>query len=188
MGIVVKKRVKYLVVPFLVASISSIFIFQALARSSGPKSFPEGGVEVSMVLTTTTPTLTPSPTLTPTPTPTICPQASAVPFWVDPVLSPTDLLTQTIVIYSGASALTVTLETGFFTSTHTGYPALVEVNLNSNTTHHLTVSGSVPISGDPNGCHYGGYTLSTGVDRYGDPLTIVLVSSLQYFPFVRKNE
>lgn len=71
--------------------------------------------------------------------------------------------------------MTVALETGSFTVTgdfSTVNPALVNITLVPNTTHHLTVSAHIKQT-STGGCIYGGYTLSTGNDQFGEPLTIV---------------
>ena len=183
MGVAMNNRFRLFVIPFLVASLSAVFLIQALALSD-----QGGGKEPRMramanVITTTT------PTFTPTVTPTICPIPTPVALLVDPVLSPTNQFTQTIVIYmSGADAFTVTLETGVFTTTDTSYPTMLSVDLDSNTEHHLNVRGHFPGSGGTPGCPIFGYTLSTSVDRFGDPLTIVQVSSLQHFPIVNRTD
>jgi hypothetical protein len=122
------------------------------------------------------------PTVTPTPTPTPndpanCPKATAEPFWVEPVISPTRHLTQTIVVFLGnGEAVTVTCESGTysyhgaFDAYHT--PARVVINLLPHAFHRLEVTGKVRITGGYNGCIYGGYALRTTRDRYGDPLLI----------------
>ena len=51
-------------------------------------------------------------------------------------------------------------------------PARVEVTLLPNTSHHLQVTAKVTEGPAFAGCAYGGYTLSTTVDRNGAPLTI----------------
>lgn len=131
------------------------------------------------VVATETPTLTPTPAAdnTVTPTATICPQATPEPLWVDPLSSPTNVLTQTVTVYLGSGeAVTVTTESGLFSVSGdfdaTTNPAQVEISLLPNTTHNLTVSGRVK-EGSTNGCVYGGYTLSTPLDRTGQPLTII---------------
>jgi hypothetical protein len=121
---------------------------------------------------------TASPTDTPSPvTPTFCPQATPEPLWVDPVVSPTDLLTQTITVFVGrGEAVTVSLESGVYAQigqfSAYGSPARVRVNLLPDTTHHLTVSARIAKT-EVAGCPYGGYTLTTQIDREGNPLTIV---------------
>lgn len=126
----------------------------------------------------------PSQTLLPTPSPTAtpwrsepCPRATAEPFWVEPVTSPTGHLTQTITVFLGnGEAVTVTCESGTFSQqgAFDAYtrPALVIIDLLSEATHHLKLIGKVRITGEYNGCIYGGYALSTTTDRYGEPLVI----------------
>jgi hypothetical protein len=133
---------------------------------------------------TNTPTLSPTPTITPTTTP--CPRAPPEPLWVEPVNSPTELLTQTIQVYAGNSEW-VTIETGFdiFTTT-IGYTMKdVEINLRPQQTHQLLVSSKVRQIelGD---CVYGGYVLSTLYDRYGALLVIVQESEVQYLPLISR--
>jgi hypothetical protein len=139
-------------------------------------------------LPTSTQTQTMSPTGTPTattdlqatgtappPTPTpFCPIATAEPFWVDPVTSPTDQLSQVIVVHiGGGEEVTVVTESGTFTVTgHSGLYS-VEITLIPNTVHHLQVFAKVRTIVDGNGCMYGGYTLQTTVDSQLAPLTIV---------------
>jgi TolB protein len=114
-------------------------------------------------------------TATPTPTATtncaLNPPPTSEPLWVDPVTSPTSLLSQTLQIYLGhGREITVSSEAGVTTVTGTfssGTPALVPIPLLPNTTHHLSVQGRVEYIA---GCYY---TLSTGTDRHGAPLTIV---------------
>jgi len=136
---------------------------------------------------TASPTITPtvSPTITETvqptetaePSATYCPQATAEPFWVDPVTSPTDQLTQVITVYIGrGEEVRVVTESGTFTVTGSGGPFLVEISLLPNTVHHLEVFAKVrrgPGSSPVENCMYGGYTLSTTTDDQGIPLTIV---------------
>lgn len=143
-----------------------------------------------------TPTGTSAPTYTPSPTPTrFCPLPTAEPLWVDPLLSPTDRLSQTIVVYAGNSeAITVTTESGLFAapgSLGAHVPVLVDVDLLPNTIHHLRVYSRVRLI-EAGECVYGGYTLSTTTDRYGDPLTIVQRTGGQaahtvWLPLVLKN-
>ncbi|MBU6349689.1 MAG: hypothetical protein KGS73_06020 [Chloroflexi bacterium] len=113
----------------------------------------------------------------PTATPTLCPAATPEPLWVEPVLSPTELLTQTIVVHIGnGEAVTVTAAGGVFTQTGafaaTGNPARVTINLLPNSVHDLTVAARVRTTSG-GGCTFGGYTLSTQQDRYGAVLRIV---------------
>ena len=147
---------------------------RSISRSAGS---PERRGEVGLTAT-----------LTHTPTPTMCPYATAEPLWVDPVISQTDYLTQTIVIYIGnGDRAGVTLETGVFTQTGEfnaySIPAMIPVDLYPNTTHHLVASGHVK-EVQVGGCPYGGYTLSTQFDRYGNPLTIVQVRYILNIPYI----
>jgi hypothetical protein len=127
----------------------------------------------------------------PSPSPTLCPQATPEPLWVDPVQSPTGAFTQTIVVYIGNGEYAeVVMETGTYTQTGDfgafNNPAEIEVVLASGEEHHLTVSGRVE-STQVNGCPYGGYTLSTTIDRDGNPLTIVQTGGEQEFlPIIEK--
>jgi hypothetical protein len=127
-----------------------------------------------------------SPTATPTattdlqatgtapPTTPSCPIPTAEPFWVDPVTSPTDQLSQVIVVYIGnGEEVTVVTESGTFTVTGDFGRYSVEITLLPNTVHHLRVFARVRIVPQENGCIYGGYTLETTVDGQGAPLTIV---------------
>ncbi len=133
-------------------------------------------------------TLTSSPT--PSPTPTMCPSATAEPLWVEPVISPTGLLTQTITVRIGNGeavmemarlikspdellamrrAIVACTATGSFGVY--GAPALLPIDLLPDMTHHLQVQARVRTVYQW-GCKYGGYTLSTSWDRYGAPLVI----------------
>ena len=125
-----------------------------------------------------------------TPTPP-CPLATRVPLWVDPVPPQTDRLTETVVVHIGdGDAVTVTCESGvygvqgsFDTYAH---PARVEVALFPLATHHLAVEAHVRRV-EKWGCIYGGYTLRTSHDRYGDPLVIRQWSesgSKRYLPLI----
>lgn len=116
--------------------------------------------------------------LRPTPPPTTqvpevaCPLATPEYFDVQPVTSPTNELTQTILVELGnGEAITVTAESGVFTAPVETYPTEIEITLLPNTTHNLTVVGKVREipQGD---CTYGGYILETTRDRNGDALII----------------
>lgn len=124
---------------------------------------------------------TATPTVTVTPSPTLCPMGTPEPLWVDPVISPTSLLTQTIRVAIGnGEAVTVTTQTGVFTTTGTFgamHPALVTINLAPNATNDLTVTARVRQISLPGGCPAGGYTLQTTRDRDGGPLRIVQQSA-----------
>ena len=106
------------------------------------------------------------------------PPATPEPLWVEPVISPTDQLTQVIVVYIGyGEEVTVTTEAGEFTVTgdFNAYtnPAKVEITLLPNTVNHLEVTAKVRIIDAGNGYTYGGYTLRTTSDRQGASLTII---------------
>lgn len=108
------------------------------------------------------------------------------PLWVDPVTSPTTLLTQTLRIALGRGcAITIASEAGIVMTTGTFFahsPVSVTAPLLPNTTHHLGVYGLVEYEA---GCFY---TLSTARDRYGNLLTIVQVTSpTLYLPLVMRN-
>ena len=121
-----------------------------------------------------------------------CPRATREPFWVDPVTSPTHLLTQTITVWIGnGEFVSVTARSGTFNVTGAfntyNHPAGVTMTLLSNTTHSLTVSATVRTSNE-GGCIYGGYTLSTTGDRNGLPLTIVQLGGKSvYLPILLVN-
>ena len=115
---------------------------------------------------------------------TPCPVAKPEPLWVEPVTSPTRLLTQTIVIYAGNSEW-VAVDTGFevFTETESAYRTEVEIDLVAGQVHDLEASSRVRtiMHGD---CEYGGYTLKTRYDRYGKLLEIVQQSEITYLPLL----
>jgi hypothetical protein len=96
---------------------------------------------------------------------------------VEPVTSPTDQTSQIITVRIGnGDSVTVTHEFGSTTVTgnfSTVNPALVTVPLQAGATHNLRVTAHVKSFVGPGGCSYGNYTLSTTVDRFGAPLTIV---------------
>jgi len=127
----------------------------------------------------------------PTVSPTFCPVNTPEPLWVEPVTSPTDQFTQVITVSLGNGEwVSVAAESGTFTVTGSfnaySQPALVEMALLPNTTHHLRVTGGVRVI-KSNGCVYGGYTLSTIWDRFGGPLVITQVfttASSGHFPLL----
>lgn len=101
-----------------------------------------------------------------------CPEATPEFFNVEPVTSLTDALSQIITVDLGnGETITITTESGTFTAPFDTFPTEIEITLLPNTTHNLTVEGRVREVVQGN-CTYGGYTLSTTRDRYGDPLTI----------------
>lgn len=107
------------------------------------------------------------------PTPYPCPEATPELLAVEPVVSPTAVLTQTIVVTLGnGEEITVETASGTFTAPATFPTTELTIDLLPATTHELTVTGKVAEvqQGD---CTYGGYTLTTTADRYGDPLVIV---------------
>lgn len=126
---------------------------------------------------TSTPESAASTTEPASPAETVCPFGTAEPLWVEPVTSPTNELSQTIVVRIGyGEEVTVVTESGTFTATgnfdaYTN-PALVEITLLPGTVHNLQVSARVRTI-TTGGCSYGGYTLTTTTDRQGAPLTIV---------------
>lgn len=130
-------------------------------------------------------TVTPTPTPTVSPTPTRCPSTTPEPLWVEPVISPTHLLTQTITVRIGnGEAVTVTAESGVFTATGSfnayGNPARVTIDLLPGVTHNLQVQARVR-KVEQAGCMYGGYTLGTWRDRYGQPLVIAQAADRSYY-------
>ena len=147
----------------------------ASTETPTPTASPPNTATAS-VTPTGTPTETPTPTATAlpsvTPTSTLCPMSTPEPFWVEPVISPTDLLTQTLIVRIGnGDAVTVTTASGVFTRTGSfnayGNPALVVLTLLPDTTHQLAVEAHVRPIGAWGGCMYGDYTLSTNRDRNG---------------------
>lgn len=143
-------------------------------------STPTSTATATMTSTSTvTSTATASPTNTASVTPTnpVCSTTTPEPLQVDAVTSPTSQTSQVIIVRIGnGDSVTVTHEFG--TTTATGdfssiNPALVTIPLQTNATHHLTVSAHVKAIPGSGGCTYGNYTLTTTVDRFGAPLTIV---------------
>lgn len=153
-----------------------LFLLLILVRCV-PAGTGEPNQEPSISPSTISETATPNAVITAT----LCPQATAEPFWVDPVTSPTDQLTQVITVHIGkGEEVTVVTESGTFTVTgdfsYDINPAFVEIALLPDTVHHLEVTAKVrrgPGSSPVENCMYGGYTLSTTTDRKGDPLIIV---------------
>jgi hypothetical protein len=130
---------------------------------------------------TSTPSVSPTvtetaePTGTAEPDPTICPIATQEIFFVEPVTSPTDQLTQVINVKIGnGEEVTVITESGTFSVNVNGTNGFqVEISLLPNTVHHLEVIGRVRLVTNWDGCVYGGYTMSTTSDRYNNSLIIV---------------
>ena len=123
---------------------------------------------------TASPSLTGTAPPTKTPTATQCPAPTQEILSVDPVTSPTDELSQVIVVGIGnGEEVTIVTESGTFTVTGNSIPFRVEISLLPNTVHHLEVIAKVRRVTAFGGCIYGGYTMRTTRDRRGSPLTIV---------------
>jgi len=115
-------------------------------------------------------------TATLTPTPIFCPTGTPESIGVEPVPSTTLGFSQVVTVYvSNGEAMTVTAESGTFAhpDNFQGYlsSGLITISLLPNTDHHLEVRGRVRRF-ESNGCVYGGYTLRTTRDRFGNPLEI----------------
>ena len=146
--------------------------------SESATSTPPAGTEVP-----------PGATNTPVATPTLCPSGPPEQLLVEAVTSPTNLLMQTVVVrVSNGEAVTVTTESGVFTTTGSfdvnTNPARVEVTLRPNTLHHLTVTARIrqytrPGMGE---CLFGGGTLTTDADRNGKALVIQQTSTAEATP------
>jgi hypothetical protein len=125
-----------------------------------------------------------------TSTATPCPLATQEPLWVDPVTSPTELLTQTIVIRAGNSEW-AQVDTGFAVYTVTGSfnpsgnPAEIEIDLMPAQLHLLEVCSRVKVI-EHGECVYGGYTMSTRYDRNGKRLEILQVNQIYYLPLLQR--
>ena len=107
-----------------------------------------------------------------TPSTVQCPMATPEFFTVEPVTSPTDQLSQIVTVDLGnGETITVTTESGTFTTPFDAFPKEIEITLLPDTIHNLTVEGRVRevVQGE---CTYGGYTLTTTTDRNGAPLII----------------
>ena len=118
------------------------------------------------------------------PTVTYCPIPTPELFLVDPVIATTDEFSQVVTVYLGnGEAVTVTAESGTFATTGAfdayTHPALVEVALLPGGLHRLRVFGKVRVI-EHDGCIYGGYTLSTQRDRFGNPLVIRQTAILSF--------
>lgn len=157
------------------ASVSSTYTPVWTASSTDTMITEATQTDIPIILPTKTKRKSTRVPATETPTATFCPPPTPEPLWVEPVTSPTDQLSQTIMVYVGYGVeVTIVAESGTFsiTGSFTAYsnPASVEITLLPNTVHHLKVSAKIRAEG--NGCVYS-YHLSTMVDRYGNPLTIV---------------
>jgi len=164
-----------LALPLLIALFAAL---QTNAPASAPTRVSVNTPTSAPVLPSATPTLIPPTatvmtTVTALPLPTVtCPNpATPEPLWVDPVVSPTNLLTQAVSVTLGrgrqvsvtSNAGTV-MQQGEFSLAQ---PVVLQVPLAPETTNELTVTGQVEYA--PN-CFY---TLQTRVDRTGKPLVIV---------------
>lgn len=133
--------------------------------------------------TPVTPSVTPIATIVPSPMPSAtaaCPiPATPEPLWVNPVISPTNLLTQKISVTLGRGrSITITSEGGTVTQRgqfSTTTPVDIEIALVPNAQNNVSVSGTVEYAP---GCFY---TLETRTDRVGNPL-IIVQSSAQNIP------
>jgi hypothetical protein len=139
-----------------------------------PPTLPSASpTSVPPTITLAPPTPTDAPTLVPSPSPTAgCPSpATPEPLWVNPVVSPTNLLSQKISVTLGRGReIVITSQAGSFTRQgefSTAQPVEIEISLVPNAANNLLVSGRVEYFP---GCFY---TLQTRVDRVGNPLTIV---------------
>ncbi|MBN1402176.1 MAG: hypothetical protein JXA74_15150 [Anaerolineae bacterium] len=129
------------------------------------------GEQVSGVPLGTPPATRPLEQAYPPPSPTCPPPATPEPLWVNPVRSPTGLLYQVITVYLGRGRqVTASSEAGSSTAAgqfdSSSHPAYVAVPLVPDAINHITVTGKVEYLP---GCFY---TLTTTVDRYGNPLVI----------------
>ncbi len=104
---------------------------------------------------------------------------------LEPVTSPTTLLTQTLQVRLGNGRLvTVSSEaaTTVFTRTFSSvFLSPLPISLLPNVTHHVTVAGQVEYR---TGCYY---VLSRTVDKNGAPLTIVQLGRRIFLPIDFKH-
>jgi hypothetical protein len=122
-----------------------------------------------------------------------CATVTPEPLWVDPVKSPTDAFTQVVTVWIGhGECVTVSTKSGTFTSLGDfdadKNPALVTIDLLTNTLHFLSVTGTIRHISASDGCIYGGYNLYTWYDRYGKPLVIAQATRQKiYLPIILKT-
>ena len=102
---------------------------------------------------------------------------------VEPVTSPTTLLTQTLRVRLGNSRrVTVTSEAGMTIFTIVSSSTFVSpIPLRSNVTHHVIVTGQVEYK---TGCYY---TLSRTVDKNGAQLKIIQLGRRTLLPTILKR-
>lgn len=181
-------------VVILILALPLLVSLFALLQSNAPARTP---THASLVLPTVSPAPVPTATFTPVPSPptaavaatvtalplptSSCPNpATPEPLWVDPVVSPTNLLTQKIsVILGHGREISVTSNAGTVTQ-HGEFslaqPIVLDVPLAPNASNELLVTGQVEYA--PN-CFY---TLQTRTDRTGQPLVIVQSGSAPLTP------
>lgn len=131
---------------------------------------------ITPILTSTarkTPTRTPTRTQTPATPTDFCPQSTPEPLYVESVISPTNLQTQDVRIYSYRfDWIQIEYEAGkVYANGPFGGITVIKISLLPETTHHLKVT--VQVKGYTVGhCVYPPYQLSTTVDKRGKPLVI----------------
>jgi len=111
-----------------------------------------------------------------TPMATFCPPPTPEYLAVEPVISPTNLFTQSITVrLNYGRRVTIMGEGGTseVADIH-GFGSII-VPLKSGTANNLEVMGEVYAPGSPGQCTYN-YTLRTRVDRHGTPLRIIQTS------------
>ncbi len=103
---------------------------------------------------------------------------------VEPVTSPTTLLTQTLQVrLNNGRRVTVTSEAGMTIFTIAFASTFVSpISLLPNVTHHLVIKGEVEYQP---GCYYS--TQSRTVDKNGAPLTIVQLGRRTLLPIILKR-
>ena len=103
---------------------------------------------------------------------------------VEPVTSPTTLLTQTLQVrLNNGRRVTVTSEAGMTIFTVALASTFASpIQLQPNVTHHIVVTGEVEYQP---GCYYS--TQSRTVDKNGAPLTIVQLSRRTYLSIILKH-
>ena len=164
----------------LILAVPLLFLLFTSAPQAAPTPAPTISNTIALPTATRIPpteTPLPSATLPPTvtalPTPTAgCPNpGTPEPLWVNPVVSPTNLLVQEISVMLGRGReISITGERGTVTQQgqfSVAQPVTIQVPLAPNTLNRLLVTGRIEYA--PN-CFY---TLQTRVDRTGHPLEIL---------------
>lgn len=166
-------------VAVLILALPLLFSLFALTQNNAPMRTPTRVSIATQPPATSIPPPTPLPSATsapthmPLPSPTAgCPNpATPEPLWVDPVVSPTDALSQNIYVTLGnGREISITSEAGAVSqqgSFSVAQPVVLSVPLAPNMTNNLVVSGKVEYAPQ---CFY---TLQTRIDRTGKPLAIV---------------